>query len=146
MPLQLAEVTSDSDFDILIPLLWLSYENPRIPFLPLLFPVEDESAEAREKAVQRTKEIMINMHHVDLSSHWFKVTDTDTDTIIAGARWHVHQVDPYSSAPEKPFVVTSWPEGDRRKFATMNIGQVILPRMKRYRRPHLSNVQPFTRE
>lgn len=143
MPLQLAEVTSDSDFDHLIPLLWLSYESPRIPFLPLLFPVNDESPKAREKAVQRTKEVMMHMHHADPSSHWLKVTDTDTDTIVAGARWHVHEADPYSSAPEKSFVVTSWPEGDRRKFATMNIGQVILPRMKRYRRPHLSRYRSF---
>ena len=138
MPLQLAEVISDSDFDELIPLLWLSYESPRIPLLPLLFPVEDESAAAREKAVQHTKESMMHMHHTDPSSHWLKVTDTDTNQIIAGARWHVHEVDPYSSAPEKPFVVTSWPEGDRRRYATMNIGHIILPRTKRYRRPHLS--------
>ena len=138
MPLQLEEVISDSDFDTLIPLLWLAYESPRIPFLPLLFPVEDESAEARENAVQRTKDIMMHTHHADPSSHWLKVTDTDTNQIIAGARWHAHEVDPYSNAPEKPFVVTSWPEGDRRRYATMNIGQVILPRMKRYRRPHLS--------
>ena len=138
MSLQLAEVISDSDFDKLIPLLWHSYESPRIPFLPLLFPVEDESAEGRENAIQCTKEIMMRMHHADPSSHWLKVTDTDSNQIIAGARWHVHEVDPYSSAPEKPFVVTSWPEGDRRRYATMNIGQVILPRRKRYRSPHLS--------
>lgn len=143
MPLQLAEVTSDSDFDHLIPLLWLSYESPPIPFLPLLFPVNDESPKAREKAVQRTKEVMMHMHHADPSSRWLKVTDTDSDTIVAGARWHVHEADPYSSAPEKSFVVTSWPEGDRRKFATLNIGQVVLPRMKRYRRPHLSRYRSF---
>jgi hypothetical protein len=39
----LEEVISDSDFDALIPLLWHSYSQPRIPLLPLLFPVDEEN-------------------------------------------------------------------------------------------------------
>jgi hypothetical protein len=138
MTFQLTEVTSDSDFDQLIPLLWRSYAVPRITLLPLLFPAENDSPEAREKQVAQCKAAMMHLHHADPSSHWLKVTDVETGTTVAGCRWHVHEKDPYSNMPEKPFVVTSWPEGDRRKYATMCIGDIILPRRTRYRKPHLS--------
>jgi len=144
MVLQLSAVNTDADFDVLIPLLWLSYGSPRIPFLPLLFAAEDESADALDKAVQRSKERLMQMHHADASSHWFKVTDTSTNTVIAGARWHVHETNPYSKLPERPLVVAYWPEGDRRNYASMSISQIVLPRMKRYREPHLSLQLCFT--
>jgi hypothetical protein len=138
MTFQLTEVTSDSDFDQLIPLLWRSYAVPRITFLPLLFPAENDSPEAHEKQVVQCKAAMMHLHHGDSSSHWLKVTDAETGFVVAGCRWHVHEKVPYSNMPENPFVVTSWPEGDRRKYATKCIGDIILPRRTRYRKPHLS--------
>jgi hypothetical protein len=138
MTFQLSEVSSDSDFDQLIPLLWRSYATPCITLLPLLFPVENDSPQAHEKQVAQCKAVMMHMHHSDPSSHWLKVTDTTTGSVIAGCRWHVYDKDPYSNAPEKPFVVTSWPEGDCRKYAERCLGAIILPRKSRYRRPHLS--------
>ena len=143
MSFQLSEVISDSDFDELIPLLWRSYATPPITFLPLLFPAENNSPESREKQIAQCKAAMKHSHNSDPSSHWLKVTDIATGAVVAGCRWHVFEKDPYSNAPEKPFVVSSWPEGDRRRYATLCIGDIILPRRVRYRRPHLSMFFPL---
>ena len=138
MSLELAEVSDDKDFDTLIPLLWLSYSMPtRLSFLPLLFAAEADSGPALEEAIQTSKHALLRLHRAEPSSHWLKVTDMATGTIIAGGKWHVHESDPYTEAANRPFAVTSWPEGDRRDYATMCIGQVIRPRFRRYRKPHL---------
>lgn len=134
--LQLSEIISDSDFDELIPLLWHSYSQPRIALLPLLFPSEDDSPEAREKAVQMSKQVFLKMRHADPSSHWLKILDTDTGEIIGGCRWHVHESDPYEKSRGKPFVALTYPEGTERDFASLVLGQVLNPRAERYTRPH----------
>ena len=142
--LQLSEVISDSDFDEIIPLLWHSYSQPRIALLPLLFPSEDDSPEAREKAMQMSKQVFLKMHHADPSGHWLKVLDTDTGEIIGGCRWHVHESDPYEKARGKPFVALTYPEGTERDFASLVLGQILNPRAERYVRPHTRKPADFT--
>ncbi|PCG88769.1 Acyl-CoA N-acyltransferase [Penicillium occitanis (nom. inval.)] len=104
MAFELAEVTSDGDFDELIPLLWRAYSaEPRVTPLSLTFPADDDSTAAREKQVAQCQAAMMHMHRSDATSHWLKVTNVATGKIIAGCRWHIHEKDPYSNAPDKPF-------------------------------------------
>lgn len=139
MAFALAEVTSDGDFDELIRLLWRAYSaEPRVTPLPLTFPADDDSAAAREKQVAQCQAAMMHMHRSDPTSHWLKVTNVATGKIIAGCRWHIHEKDPYSNAPDKPFSIPFWPEGDRKKYAEKVVGAIVQPRKARYRKPHLS--------
>lgn len=146
MDLQVAEVTSDSDFDEIVPLLWLAYSNPRIPYLPLLFPAENDSPEAREKQVKLSKDGLMHAHHSNPSSHWIKVTDKSSGKIVAACRWHIHEKDPYSGKPPLVLNLTAWPEGDRKKFAEMSLGSIILPRRQRYTRPHVGTFSTASME
>lgn len=139
MAFALAEVTSDGDFDELIRLLWRAYSaEPRVTPLPLTFPADDDSAAAREKQVAQCQAAMMHMHRSDPTSQWLKVTNVATGKIIAGCRWHIHEKDPYSNAPDKPFSIPFWPEGDRKKYAEKVVGAIVQPRKARYRKPHLS--------
>jgi GNAT superfamily N-acetyltransferase len=147
--LQLSEVCSDDDFDILIPLLWHSYSDPRIPFLPLLFSAQDDSPESREKAMAISKHLFLKMHHADPSSHWFKVTDSETSEVVGGCRWHVHKTNPYVGAKAANFVAPFYSDATEKDFTSLVLGQILNPRTVRYAKPHahlhICFVHPFHR-
>lgn len=137
MPLELQEVTSDADFDELIPLQWISYEQPFNPFLIIFCPTRGTDPTARAESIQESKERQLQWHKADPSSHWLKVVDTDTGKVIGGAEWNVHESDPYAKPPEQPFTAYWWEEGEKRQFVDAALGQWMAPRMERMRKPHL---------
>ncbi|KAF2188341.1 putative GNAT family acetyltransferase [Zopfia rhizophila CBS 207.26] len=134
--IELSEVKSDDDLDILTPLLWYSYSHPAIPFLPLLFPAPDDSPEGKDRAIQTSRQLFRKMHQADPSSHWLKVTDTETGEVIGGCRWHLHRADPYVSVRGKKFIAPTYPDGAEKDFASLVLGQVLNPRAERYAKPH----------
>ena len=77
MPLQLSEVTSDAEFDDIIPVYWASYEDPYVSFMRIMYPVKDSSPEARKESMDESKLRVIGMHRHDPSSTWIKVVNTD---------------------------------------------------------------------
>jgi GNAT superfamily N-acetyltransferase len=134
--LKLSEVQSDDEFDTLIPLLWHSYSNPRIPFLPLLFSAQNDSPEGQERAIETSKQLFLKMHRMDPSSHWLKVTDSDTGEVVGGCRWHVHETNPYVGAKAAKFVAPFYSDSTEKDFATLVLGQILNPRAERYVKPH----------
>ncbi|KAI9881207.1 MAG: hypothetical protein M1830_007185 [Pleopsidium flavum] len=136
MPLELQEVTSDSEFDEIIPLQWLSYESPFNGFFILFCPTRGSGDNARANSIQESKERQIQWFHADSSSRWIKVVDTDTGMAVGAALWHIHESNPFSKPPP-PLTAYWWPEGDGRRFVDMALGQWMTPRVERMRRPHL---------
>ena len=139
MTLKLQEVTSDSEFDDIVPLQWTSYETPFNPFLILFCPTRGTGPTAREESMQESKERQAQWHHADPSSHWIKVVD-DAGTVIAAAQWNVYDSDPFAKRSEEPFTAYWWPEGEGRQFAEAALGQWLGPRMERMRKPHLRKI------
>ncbi|ORY18371.1 hypothetical protein BCR34DRAFT_654405 [Clohesyomyces aquaticus] len=143
---QFEEVTSDADFDELIPALWHSYSHPRIPFLPLLFPADESDPHGQETAIEKSKVMLLQAHHADPTGHWFKVTDSNTGKIVGGCRWHVNETNPYKqaasldhqvdTATDTPYVAPTYEKGTAQEFASVVLGQVLNPRAERYVRPH----------
>ncbi|MCJ1261563.1 hypothetical protein MMC22_001428 [Lobaria immixta] len=137
MPLELQEATSDADFDELVPLQWISYEQPFNPFVILICPTRGTGPTARAESMQESKERQLQWHKADPSSHWLKVVDSDTGKVIGGAEWKVHESDPYAKPPEQPFTAYWWEEGEKRQFVDAALDQWMAPRMERMRKPHL---------
>lgn len=145
MPLQLRQVTSDADFDVLIPLQWTSYEDPFNPFLILFCPIRGTGPTARAESLQESKERQLQWHNADPSSQWLQVVDTDTGMVIGGAEWNVHESDPYAKPPEHPLTAYWWEEWEKREFVDQALSQWMGPRMERMRKPHLRNAEIFNR-
>ncbi|MCJ1465021.1 hypothetical protein MMC07_003636 [Pseudocyphellaria aurata] len=137
MPLKVQEIASDAEFDEMIPLQWVSYEQPFNPFLIMYCPVRGTGPTARADSIQESKERQLQWHRADPSSHWLKVVDTDTGAAIGGAQWNIYESDPFAKPPEHPFTAYWWEEGEKRQFIDEALGQWIGPRMERMRRPHL---------
>lgn len=137
MPLQLREVTSDSEFDEIIRCQWTSFETPHNGFFMLYCPILGTGPTAREDSIQESKERHLQWHNADSTSHWLKVVDTDLGMVIGGAQWHIHQKDPFAELPETPFSAYWWPEGEGRTYAEAALAHWLAPRKERMRRPHL---------
>jgi GNAT superfamily N-acetyltransferase len=135
--LSLSEVQSDEEFDTLIPLLWRSYSNPRIPFLPLLFSAQDDAPASKKKAIELSKQMFLKSHQMDPSSHWLKVTDAETGEVVGGCRWHVHETNPYvGEKATARFVVPFSSDPTEKEFASLVLGQILNPRAERYAKAH----------
>lgn len=139
MALKLQEVTSDSEFDDIVPLQWISYETPFNPFLILFCPTRGSGPTARADSMQESKERQVQWHNLDPTSHWIKVVD-ENGTVIAAAQWNVHDSDPYAKPPDEPFTAYWWPEGEGRQLAEAALAQWLGPRTERMRKPHLCKV------
>lgn len=134
MPFKLDDVDID-DFDELIACLWESYENPYQPFFRLFCPIVGTGPTARAEALEASTSRQLAWHRSDPSSHWQKVTDTDTGKIIAGALWKTYKTNPFEKPEDND---PDWyPEGSRRDFVKQAIQQLDSPRAQLAQRPHL---------
>jgi hypothetical protein len=135
MPFKLEDVNNDYDFDELIACEWESYENPLQPFFRLFCPILGTGPNARAEAIEDSTKRQLVLHKSEPSSHWQKVTDTDTGKIIAGALWKIYMTNPFEH--EEDFEPFWYPEGSQRDFVKKALEQFDAPRAKLAQRPHL---------
>jgi hypothetical protein len=135
MPFKLEDVNNDFDFDELIACEWESYENPLQPFFRLFCPILGTGPNARAEAIEDSTKRQLVLHKSEPSSHWQKVTDTDTGKIIAGALWKIYMTNPFEH--EEDFEPFWYPEGSQRDFVKKALEQFDVPRAKLAQRPHL---------
>ena len=110
MPLKLEEVIDYHDFDSIIPMQWEAYENPWEPFFFLFCPVLGDGPNAREESLLLSKRLQIDQARADPTCHRLKVTDTETEQIIAAGYWRIHEREPYGGKLDQPFKGVAWPE------------------------------------
>ena len=111
MPLELREVTSDSEFNELIQCECESYSDPFNAFYLLMRPPCGSLSEARE-GFKELRDRQIAWHRHDTTSKWFKVVDTDIgDKVVGGANWNAFTENPYPEPLDHPMEASWWPEG-----------------------------------
>lgn len=135
MPFTLSEVDPDKDFPELIACQWESYESPNQPFIRVFCPILGSGPNARAESLQKSTALQLAWHRVDPSSHWQKVTDSETGRIAGGALWKIYESNPFAETKD---VEPDWyPEGSRRAFVKETLKQFGAPRATWARRPHL---------
>ena len=133
MSLQLSEVTSETDFEIIAPLLYAAFHEPYHPFYEFLNSTQGTYEEQiQAKAIRHAAN-----WRADKAQHWLKITDpTKDDEIIAVASFYVHETVPEPS--KTPFVATWHPEGSTiRAFTSKWLGLNKKMAMERMDRPHI---------
>lgn len=73
MPLELSELSSDTEFPELVYVEWASFEKPCCKLIRLYFPVHGDGPEARAAALKESTERQIGWHRSDPTSHWIKI-------------------------------------------------------------------------
>ncbi|KAF2679431.1 hypothetical protein K458DRAFT_480342 [Lentithecium fluviatile CBS 122367] len=132
MPLAIALVTSESDFDQLCEMdydAWQTPYNPQLKHFRASFPTRAEAI-----AWDKARKIR-SLRKQNPKLFYVKCTDTDTDTIIGYANWMVNDSpEPY----EEPTKAVWHPEGsDEREFAERFINGLWGFIGERVTRPHM---------
>ena len=131
MPLELSELTSNSEFRELTECEFTSFENPHSNLLRLYFPVFDGD---REKSLEEATERQIQWHNSDPHGHWIVIKDTTTNKVVAAANWEFFDENPYAKKSDEE---CSWfPAGEDREMANLLLGQFFVPRMAFMAKPH----------
>ncbi|KAF2740755.1 hypothetical protein EJ04DRAFT_548281 [Polyplosphaeria fusca] len=134
MPFQLSEVTSVSDFDLIMPVLFRSFHQPYNTLSKFFNPIHTTP----EAAIEASKERQISLWKSNPACHWLKVTETDSAQIVGAASWFVNVAVKPPSAEKKPFQAKWHIEGsDEKAFAEKLIGGLIEFGAARMTRPHL---------
>ena len=135
MELQLTEVLSNTEFESLIPLFFMSFENPLCKLLHLLFPVKDDTPEARQDAIDEAVIRLQRANASDRSCIWVKATEMNTGQLVGGACWYEHESDPFVTPSEHE--CTWFSPGLDRDVANSLMQQFVAPRSKYMRKPHM---------
>ena len=157
MPLELREVTKDSEWNELIQCECESYEDPFNGIYILFRPDRGNSPKGRE-GFKGLRDRQLAWHKQDPTSKWFKVVDTDIgDKVVGGACWNIFTENPYPEVVEHPTVATWWPEGEggipplilyigptadgiqgeAREFVNKLMDDWLCPRYHTMARPHI---------
>jgi len=135
MPFKLSKLSSDTEFPELVQAEWAAFENPYCKLIRLYFPVHGDGPKARAAAMNESIERQIGWHRSDPSSHWIKITDTDTGAVAGAAYWHIYESNPYATVSEDE--CTWFPAGEDREIANTLMGQFLGPRMTYMGKPHV---------
>lgn len=135
MPLEVADVNVEKDFDELVRVEWTSYEKPYCSLLRLFFPIHGSGAGARAAALKESAERQIGWHEGDPTSNWIKVVDNDTGKIAGAACWHIYKENPYATRSDVD--CTWYPPGEGREMANSLMSQFLTPRKKYTAKPHI---------
>ena len=110
MPLEMREVTQNSEFNEIVQCESESYREPLNTFFRIFR--HDESpagfVELRDRQIREFRS--------DPTARWFKVVDTDIgDKVIGAAKWNVYNKNPYADEKtrEESAIAYWWPEGMR---------------------------------
>jgi hypothetical protein len=140
MPLELSGLSSDTEFPELVYVEWESFEKPCCKLIRLYFPVHGDGPEARAAALKESTERQIGWHRSDPTSHWIKITDTDTGALAGASYWHIYESNPYANVSDDE--CTWFPAGEDREIANQLMGQFLESRMKYMAKPHLCTLRP----
>ena len=135
MPFELSEVTADADFEELIRVEWLSYEQPYCRLIRLFFPILGADPDAQATALEESIDRQLRWHKEDPTSRWIKVVDSENKRIAGAACWHVFEKNPYDVESEDE--CTWYPAGESRDLANSLMRQFLTPRMKYMAKPHV---------
>ncbi|KAI9693903.1 MAG: hypothetical protein M1822_003174 [Bathelium mastoideum] len=131
VPLRLEEVDITRDFPELISCEWESYEQPHQNFFRLFCPIFG----SREESLKECTERQLEWHTSDPTSYWQKVTDTNTNRIIAGALWKIYPTNPFGSAAHEE--AYWYPQGGQRDYVTAALERFEAPRARLAPKPQL---------
>lgn len=111
MPLELREVTEDSEWNELIQCECESYEIPFNGIYVLFRPHRGNDQQGRE-GFKELRDRQLRWYKQDPTSQWLKVVDTDIgDKVVGGAEWKTFKENPYTKVKEHPVEADWWPEG-----------------------------------
>ncbi|KAF7943331.1 hypothetical protein EAE96_011259 [Botrytis aclada] len=96
----LRTVATFEEFCLVIDCMWESYADPYSPFLGLIVPIKEPTAEGVATAVQGLKERIWEFHQADKDSFWVYIIDEndhgeDAGKVLAAANWLFHEVSPF---------------------------------------------------
>ncbi|KAF2657387.1 hypothetical protein K491DRAFT_714424 [Lophiostoma macrostomum CBS 122681] len=134
MTLKLEEVTTDKDFDEILPVLYAAFGEPYNALRQWFIPVHTDVDDAIEAAKVRTSKKWKEHDNI----HWIKVTDTDSGMIIGAAEWEIRESIPKADGDDKPINAYWHTEGtEEKEFAGTLITQLKGFMKDRMTRPHL---------
>jgi len=132
----LKEATTRSELDAITDVVWLANYTPYRALFSGIYPIFGPTTADREAAVTSSKNRNWKSHISDPSSHWFYVKDTESEQVLGGVQWKVHDTNPYPKGPV-PFKVDWWPEGEGRNFVAEMLKQLYAARMWWMQKPHI---------
>lgn len=100
MPPTLRTVASFEEFSLVVDCMWESYSDPYNPFLGLIIPIQEPTAEGVAAAVQGLKKRFWESHKADKDSFWVYIVNEnnhgeDPGKVLAAANWLFHEVSPF---------------------------------------------------
>lgn len=101
MPLELHELSHDSEFPGLVDALWRGYAEPFNGFWEIL------KGPSLEECAERYR----TWHRADPTSHWLYVTDSETKKVVGAMQWNIFETNPYSNGEAPSLAAYWWPEG-----------------------------------
>jgi hypothetical protein len=134
MPLKLEIVEDASDFDSIIPMLYVAYGSPYNSLRPFYIPIHTTLEDALESFKQRN----LKKWKEREQRQWIKVTDTDTGEMIGAGCWDVREEVEKVDRKEMEVDAFWHKEGsEERVFASRLMTQLKGFMKQRMARPHL---------
>lgn len=134
MSFEISEITSDTDFDELVEVEFVSFENPPNAFRNLFYPILGTAPDARQIAIKEATARIIQSHKSNPFSHWIKAVDPQSQRLVGAALWIFFESDPYTGKPLPE--CTWWPDGEGKDFTNIWWHKLMQPRIKYMSRRH----------
>lgn len=142
MPFRLREITTDAEFEQMMPSFWKGFNNPRSVLRELVFPVKGDGPDAEMKAVETAKNRFLEGWHANPVGHYIQVLDEDdNNVVVASASWNFYNEEhnPYTKPKDEDPAenVKWWPEDSEiRSYVSMAIENGLVPQRERQRKSH----------
>lgn len=96
---ELLEVVAEAEFEELLEVEFLVFEDPpnllRLLFLPIL----GDGPNARAQAIRESSSRVFEQHKQTPASHWVKAVDDSSGKLLGAALWLLFEEDPYTGQP-----------------------------------------------
>lgn len=142
MPFRLIEVTTDEQFEKMMPSYWAAFNNPRSVGLELNFPIKGDGPEAVAAAIEDCKKRMMSAWHGNPVGHYIQILDDENnDAVVGSAYWCFYDNEHnrwMNEREDDKDCVTWWPaESEIRKYTMMQDEQKQVPKLERQKKPHV---------
>ena len=135
MPLELRAITSAKEVPEFVTCYLESFAHPESPYTHLAAPYYGSDSKIQQDRVIGFSARQWFAHCMDLSSHWFKVVDTELDDkVVAGAKWNVYLEDPFQSGTPVASAYW-WPPGPSQRYTEAVFNRLTDLRVRR--QPHI---------
>ncbi|KAK4985885.1 hypothetical protein LTR50_005674 [Elasticomyces elasticus] len=132
---KLLEVEHDHEFEELFRVFRTAFTEPGTAMWPLFTADYRPDAALEEAALKETIERFISWHRSDPTSHWLKVIDEESGSVLGGGRWALYKTgNPYDGHGEME--ASWWPDGEPRQLATTLLNQFLATSAKHMNKPH----------